>query len=384
MPRAPTVDRRLDELLRREVAAATERALANEGRFDDDEWGHVTRLARLVEIREARAMKPRSRWPLLVVLGGAVVFVSLLFGCRVRSTDIELDLKASSVELLIGTPGSAPQPLCDSIVGLASLDINPVARLQVPSSSLSPDRIEAGDEDAAPVLVRTVDGARPGRIGVAGLVVPAGTRVGIEATDVAGRYRIALQAPAGQSFRIETAVEGRVAVRSRLTRRELDLEVPDRIMFESGGPVLDLVVSFARDVRLDVWPQLPLTGFRLEVVRRSGNLSHIHPVSPILSGTMFFEDLAGRQLALRPAEAMRFGGLAGELRLLRLEPGGIALNAHLHVRELSAGPSHQPRNLMPTWLEALQARPALYLWWGSALSLFTLVAAVLRWWGVKL
>ena len=224
--------------------------------------------------------------------------------------------------------------------------------------------------------MQVVDGDRPGRISVPGLAVPAGTHVRFEATDVAGRYRIGLQAPAGQSFRVEAAIEGNVAIRFRLLRRQLDLEVPDHITLESGGREVDLTVSFVRDIGLDVWPQLPLTGLRLETVRRSADLSHIHPVSPILAGGVFFEDLGGRQLALRPAEALRFGALTGELRQLRLEPGGVALNAHLNVRELWAGPLHRPRNLMPTWLEALQARPALYLWWGSALSIFTLVAAV--------
>jgi hypothetical protein len=106
----------------------------------------------------------------------------------------------------------------------------------------------------------------------------------------------------------------------------------------------------------------------------------VRAVSTVQSGSLYWEELGGRELQLRAHEGLRFTHARGEIRSIRLKDGGLALNFHGRVRGMSSGSLEHPRNLMPRWLEWLRANQPLSLLWGSAIYLFGLSTAVRQWW----
>jgi hypothetical protein len=52
------------------------------------------------------------------------------------------------------------------------------------------------------------------------------------------------------------------------------------------------------------------------------------------------------------------------------------------TRGIRSGWSDRPANLMPTYLDWLQAHHGLSLLWGTTLYLFGVAATILRWWRV--
>jgi hypothetical protein len=72
-------------------------------------------------------------------------------------------------------------------------------------------------------------------------------------------------------------------------------------------------------------------------------------------------------------------GIDGEIRIAELRTDAVALQFHGWVTGITTGSPENPSSLMPTWLEWLRERKALYLFWGTALYLFGLAAGVMRW-----
>lgn len=49
------------------------------------------------------------------------------------------------------------------------------------------------------------------------------------------------------------------------------------------------------------------------------------------------------------------------------------------VKDMKTGEAPNERSLMPSYLQWIAARAELWLWWGSAVSVFAVVMSVLRW-----
>ena len=102
-------------------------------------------------------------------------------------------------------------------------------------------------------------------------------------------------------------------------------------------------------------------------------------ISSVLSGTLYLNALNGKPVVLRPSEALTFSGFKGTFREITPTPDGLNLKAFATVEGMRTGQSPNQRSLMPTWLEWIGARNELWLWWGSALSVFAVLMSVLRW-----
>jgi hypothetical protein len=99
----------------------------------------------------------------------------------------------------------------------------------------------------------------------------------------------------------------------------------------------------------------------------------------ILSGSIYFEELNGQELKVRPGEEIRFENSQGEIESLELKEDGVVFQFRGRVHGMTAGSAETSRSLMPTWLDWLKARRGLYLLWGTAVYLFGLIVGVLRW-----
>jgi len=78
--------------------------------------------------------------------------------------------------------------------------------------------------------------------------------------------------------------------------------------------------------------------------------------SPILSGSIFFEDLNGAERTLQSGEWVRFETSSGELRSVLLKDEHIVLQFHGVVSGLGIGAEDHARNEMPTMLEWLKVQ----------------------------
>jgi hypothetical protein len=76
---------------------------------------------------------------------------------------------------------------------------------------------------------------------------------------------------------------------------------------------------------------------------------------------------------------VRFGTSSGELRSVLFKDEHIVLQFHGIVSGLSIGADDHARSAMPTILEWVRVQRSATLLWGSALYLFTLAVAVLKW-----
>jgi hypothetical protein len=77
-------------------------------------------------------------------------------------------------------------------------------------------------------------------------------------------------------------------------------------------------------------------------------------------------------------------GVHGVIRTLQLLEDHIALTFHGYVSGMRSGYGANPRSLMPTYLEWLQARHGLSLLWGTTIYLVGLLVGALRWWGIAI
>jgi hypothetical protein len=163
-----------------------------------------------------------------------------------------------------------------------------------------------------------------------------------------------------------------------------DFASPRAILMRADSQFVDLTLSFPEASKPGQFSsQLladDLTLFRIdEFVDQKHTL--VRQVSTILSGTLYYESLNGKERPLRASEALRFEQSRGEIRTIQLHNDHIALKYFGRVRGMQTGSDENRRSLMPTYLEWLSARHGLSLLWGTTLYLFGLIVGVLRWWG---
>ena len=227
------------------------------------------------------------------------------------------------------------------------------------------------------------DAGRTGTATLAPIALPAGAALGVHSTDLPREYELSIQAP-GAELRADVA--GRLTLDvAGSPRRQVDFAVPEPIALRAGREGVDMDVTLPAVPAKPFVPQLSardLSLFRIDEFNEGGRML-VRRVSTIISGTLFFESLGDRGRRIRPGEALEFERSSGEIRELRLGDREIRVRYHGRVRGMSTGSGEGRRSLMPTYLEWLRARHGLTLLWGSALYAFGLVAAGLRWWGIR-
>jgi hypothetical protein len=98
----------------------------------------------------------------------------------------------------------------------------------------------------------------------------------------------------------------------------------------------------------------------------------------VLSGTLYLNALSSKPVPLRPSEALSFSSSIGTLRSIAPAAGGLQVKLIATVQGMKTGEAPNQRSLMPTYLQFIAARNELWLWWGSAVSVFAVIMSVLR------
>jgi hypothetical protein len=340
----------------------------------------LTRLAKLMELEDALRRKQRNWWPAVVFLA-TVTGASILLFARVRETEIELDAAVDGLSF-----ESPKEQVLTRAMRLANLGVAGLEGVRLPLLHGKP--LPAALSPALPARDMLLSPApSPGRSGsttLAPLPLAAATRVGLDCSDGSRQFRLSLKPSAVE---LAATLDGPVTVGfSGAPALPLDFAVPKGVSFHGGAGELDLDLTFAG---LPQSPFSPLLAARnLSFVRideyPGQDRTMIRRLSTIFSGTLHFESLGGGEHHLRPGEQLTFERSQGSILALELAERQVNLKFHGRVSGITTGTGEGRRSLMPTWLEWLEARHGLSLFWGASLYLFALVAGALRWWGIRI
>ncbi len=367
----------LRKLLDAKAKALQDEAIRSNGSIPAEELEALRRLSSLVEISEAaRPAPPRRHWPLIALFATTLIIASILLFVRRESTEIELNLRVNQMGFVL------PQrQVLSEQLRLSALGVSGLREIQLPRSRGSEAMTLASGhefESSAELAVAGENQIR-GEISLPELILPAQTRVLLTKSESAGQYRCTLE---GAGLDLSADVNGPVKLMlAGESERQLVFLSPKPVVFAPQSQRVNLDLTFlALPQKISPMPAdiRGLSFLRIEDRRGLEGLP-VRRVSTILSGSVYFEELDGQELKLRPGDVIEFADSQGEIESLELKEDGIFLQYRGRVRGMRTGSFEAGRSLMPTWLEWLKARRGLYLLWGTAIYLFGLVAGVLRW-----
>jgi hypothetical protein len=367
----------LRELLDAKAKALQDEAIRSGGSIPAEELEALRRISSLVEISDAaRPAPPRRHWPLIALFATTLIIASVLLFVRRESTEIELNLHLDQMGFVL-----PERQVLSEQLRLSALGVSGLREIQLPRSRGSDAMTLASGrefESSADLAVASENQIR-GEISLPELILPAQTRVLFTKTESAGQYRCTLE---GAGLNLSADVNGPVRVMlAGESERQLMFLSPKPVVFEPQSQQVNLDLTFLTlPQKISPMPRgiRDLSFLRIEDRRGLEGLP-VRRVSTILSGSVYFEELNGQELKLRPSDAIQFEDSQGEIESLELKEDGIVLQYRGRVRGMRTGSFEVGRSLMPTWLEWLKARRGLYLLWGTAIYLFGLVAGVLRW-----
>lgn len=366
-PPRPDALRSLLDAQLRELADA---ARASGGQVPSEASANAERLARLVQIQRdlPPLVRTGQRWRMVALFAGTLALVSLLLLATVRETEVELDLVVSELRFTLAARQQLSEPL-----QLASLGASGLAGAVLPGAP-------AGAGGAARVLLQAASTPGGGTISLAPLVGAAGADVTLRTSDVPNELRLSVK---GLDASVRADVSGTItALLPRRAKQTINAATPQAVALAPGPGDVDLDLVALNPAASPLAPSLAISTLalvRIDEVSQGGR-SVVRRVSTLHSGSVFFDELSGRELRLRAREALRFGEARGEIRAVRFADGRLVVNFHGRVRGMASGSLDHPRDLMPSWLEWLRANQPLALLWGAALYLFGLLTTLWQWW----
>ena len=375
MKRPSTRPRESLRALRDAEAAVAAQSAVRTGEVSEEEIDALDRLSRLVELEEARRPTWRTRAPVIAVTIATLILLSVLFFARVSSTEIELDVEATRVSFVL----PSRQTVTD-MLPLSRLGVGRLREAVIPRARDRDSEVLRSDEGEVAVQVEpAAAGDRRGTVTLAGLVLPPATAVSLTHAGVPRQYRVEITAAAPD---LHVALSGPTDLRATgAGRRTIDFDVPGDLTLRSGKNGLFFDLSLQEGPSGALARQLAAQNISLQDVDETvdGNRTIIRRVSAIVSGTLYLEALDSKERKLRAGELLQFARSEGELRSVRLDDDHIVLNFQGTVQGMTVGRGVNQISLMPTWLEWLQARHGVSLFWGSALYLCGLATAVFKW-----
>lgn len=356
-----------------EVAKAAEAAVQSGG-ISVEDFEAIERLSQLVEYEDARTPTWRSRAPLIAVTFVTLSVISALFFARVDSTDIELDLETTRVTFSLPTRQAVTNMLPVSKLGVGRLREAEIPRAGTHNAEV----VRSDDGEVAVQVMPAAAAERHGTVTLDGLILPPAAAISLTHAGTPRQYRLEISAAAPD---LHVALFGPTDLLvTGSGRRTLDFDVPSGLTLRAGrdGVFVDLALQ---DGGGALAQQLAARNISLQDVDESseGNRTIVRRVSSIVSGTVYFDELDGQERKLRAGELLQFAQSEGELRSVRLDADRIVMTFQGTVHGMTIGRGRNQISLMPTWLEWLQARHGMSLFWGTALYVCGIAAAVFRW-----
>lgn len=367
----------LEELLRAEMEQLRAEALQDPQRVSGSRVDALAQLAKLVEIRKSLEapppVSPWRRWAAPLVLVATLLVATVLLFTHVGRTEIELDVRVSEVGL---------RPGADTVLiegaDLRSLGVSGAQEISVRhSADWRGIDLAASEGGALSIEIASVTDAPSSSISLSSIRGDAGMRVWIQPAKSPRQVRLSIES---DDLEIQASLSGPIRFAgSGLEPKTVEFMLP-RPAFVRGRKMalsLDLTASDAGAIRFA--PQIAVAGISLYHVRHFDDRDR--RASSVMSGSLFLPALNGSEEKLRAGQELRLDDLQGEIRTIELSAGSLGLQLHGSVGHMETGSYENPRNLMPAWLEWLRARHGVSLLWGTALYVFGLVTAALKWFG---
>ena len=290
-----------------------------------------------------------------------------------RETQIDLDTKVSAFSATLRDK----RPLFEGSL-LRSLNATGLEGV---------DNLSAGDGDCSVAVKLDAKPLPEEAINLQLLEVPKGWRIRLEhsgnsidltflsapAKPEAAREEALTTVSLGGRTTVETRCAG---VRNAHESKAADLSVLNLRLGPrttlSVTPVDGYPLRFARQIAVE---KVALISEEISFADAPEN----RQLSSVLSGTLYLNALDGKQVPLRPSEALSFSDFTGTLRSISPAADGLQLELFATVKGMKTGEAPNQRSLMPTHLQWIAARKELWLWWGSAVSIFAVLMSVLRW-----
>jgi hypothetical protein len=357
--------------LAKQVKALAEVVRTHDGIVPPESLANLQRLSELAKLqRDLTPVRHVNRWVGAALFAVTIALVSVLLLAHVRESEIELNLVVSELRFQV----DSRQQLTDT-VQLAALGASGLSQVALPGLD------ESGKVPASGVRLSTDNGgAAAGTISLEPIVAPAHAEMTLRLGDVPGELRLSVS---HLDAVLRADVSGTIrAAAPRLAQKVLTAATPQPIVLTPGSAQVDLDLAPLNAGAGLLAPGLDVTELGLMRIDEvtEGDRTAVRAVSTVQSGSVYLEELGGRELRLRAHEGLRFDLARGEVRSIGVKDGALALNFHGRVRGMASGPLDHPRNLMPRWLDWLRENQPLSLLWGSAVYLFGLSTAVRQWW----
>ena len=370
------------DLLKKKLSQLTNAALRDTGEVTIKKLAELGRLARLVEIVDSFQSPPvRRRWLLIAALVGTLLIVSILLFVRISEAEIELDMKLSGVSFEL----TRQQVLTDA-VNLSALGISGLQNIRVPRSEGKASKSVGRNEERVAISLTNISGDERlnGMITLPALILPTGTRIWLNHTNVPKQYRLSLK---GNDLNFQANMRGEIDIGlSNAPIDKFNFLIPRSIKLRPyPDEVVDLDMTFPEATSNMLSTQINVSHLSfIRIEQFTDGKGNVFPqyVSTILSGMLYMESLKGREWRIRPGETIRFSQILGFIRYLQLFDDHISLQFSGHVRGMSTGTMNNQRSLMPTCLEWLKAHHSLALLWGTTLYIFGLIVSFLSFWKV--
>lgn len=372
------LEKQLKELVRRKANQAAANAVASDGAQAEEEISSLRKLSQLVKtFSRAQPPTPRKRWPVILILIGTLLCVSVLVFSHVWRTAIEMDVALSEVSFVLSEEQTLTSPFQLSALGVSGFN-----RLELPELKQR-DLYESLTESEGDkqVLLSLSSSGKSGSISLGSVILPAGSRVWLRRNEGPRQYRLSVKADSTQELRTE--VNGTVKVSTSNAPSEiLELMSPRAFVFEFGPGELDLDLTLPGEDAVSLAPNLAIKDPHFLSLEEIVDTEHtlVRKIPTILSGSIYYSALDGQQRQLREGEGLRLTGCEGELRRIEIMTKGLRFNFVGKVSGMEKGEGAYKSNIMPTVLEWIRANHGWTLLWGTTLYLFGLVLGAIRWW----
>ena len=396
------------EMLRDAIRERLERAVAGDAAARKDAADEIQRLTQLLAAYEqTRPPRPRRVWPVVGLLLATAAAVSALLFLRVTTTEVTLALDLSSLGFRVG---NAPEP------GGGRIDL--LSRVNSDQMTIDgADGVELEDVPIAGAGDFRLRAAGSGALSLRPLEVPVGTWVRVDRPDPAGALTLELVHPDAElELALTLPPDVEILPGDSGLARGFDPALgAQRVVLRAspdGGECARLRLRWPAAAEVaaangagDPAPfrgALPVDALLFTDIEGGAQRTGF---STVLGGALYLEAVAGREVEIRRDQLLEVGlGPAGDdppdggarcaaasapkplatapalIRRIGVGSEAIALEARATVDRLSTGTASYREDLMPRWLEWLQTRQELLLFWGAFGSLFGLAYTVLLWW----
>jgi len=271
-------------------------------------------------------------------------------------------------------------------IKLSSLGVSGIEEIQLPrSETTQAQMLQTPDGSGSALrLISRLNDKQEGSVTLAAIILPAGAQINLSPAEISRRYRLSIK---GSKLNLRAGVHGPIEIgQPGMPPEQVNFLSPKSVLFQSDSKEINLDINLLQGTKSTFSRQLLADSLSLFHVDEHVDLEHtiVRRISTVLSGTLYFESLGGKEYRLRPGQEIRFETSEGEIRTLELKDDHIALAFQGRVQGMTTGSDTSRISLMPTYLEWLSARHGLSLLWGSTLYIFGIIFSVIRWWKTSL